>query len=60
MRHRRTVDRRGSLGAGRDGHAEDGRVFRYATGHESVRAVVAGYARTVGVPESQLDWGDQD
>ena len=37
-----------------------GRVFRYATGDEAGRAAAADYARSMGVPESQLDWGDTD
>jgi hypothetical protein len=34
------------------------RVFRYERGDRSGRAWAAQYARTVGVPEMQLDWGD--
>ncbi len=37
-----------------------GRVFRYTTGDQSGRAAAADYARTMGVPESQLDWSDSD
>jgi hypothetical protein len=33
-----------------------GRTFRYTRGDASGRAEVAGYARSVGVPEAQLDW----
>lgn len=32
------------------------RVFRYRRGDASERAKVADYARSVGVPERQLDW----
>jgi hypothetical protein len=32
------------------------RVFRYRRGDVSERAKVADYARSVGVPERQLDW----
>lgn len=32
------------------------RTFRYPRGDQSERAVVARYARSVGVPEAQLDW----
>src|SRR4051794_16796394 len=34
------------------------RVFRYRRGDRSGRARAAQYARTVGVPEAQLDWND--
>jgi hypothetical protein len=33
-----------------------GRVFRYPRGDSSGRAEAADYARSVGVPEAQLDW----
>ncbi len=33
-----------------------GRVFRYRHGDEQRREEVMAYARTVGVPDSQLDW----
>jgi len=33
-----------------------GRTFRYARGDTAGRAVAADYARSVGVPEEQLDW----
>jgi hypothetical protein len=33
-----------------------GRVFRYARGDPAQRAEVEAYGRSVGVPESQLDW----
>lgn len=33
-----------------------GRVFHYRHGDEKGRDEVMGYARTVGVPDSQLDW----
>jgi hypothetical protein len=35
-----------------------GRIFRYRRGDESERAKVADYARSVGVPEQQLDWAE--
>jgi hypothetical protein len=34
------------------------RVFRYRRGDRSGRARAAQYARTMGVPEAQLDWSD--
>jgi len=33
-----------------------GRVFKYPTGDPTRRAEVEDYARSVGVPEAQLDW----
>ena len=33
-----------------------GRIFRYPRGDRARRAEVEQYARSVGVPESQLDW----
>jgi hypothetical protein len=33
-----------------------GRTFRYPRGDKSGRAAAADYARSVGVPEAQLDW----
>jgi hypothetical protein len=33
-----------------------GRSFRYPRGDDSARATTAEYARSVGVPEAQLDW----
>ncbi|MGI5195498.1 hypothetical protein ACQEVY_17915 [Streptomyces sp. CA-288835] len=33
-----------------------GRVFRYARGDAAARAEVQAYARSVGVPETQVDW----
>ena len=33
-----------------------GRTFRYPRGDESGRAAASSYARSVGVPEAQLDW----
>jgi hypothetical protein len=33
-----------------------GRTFRYPRGNRAGRASAAGYARSVGVPEPQLDW----
>ena len=35
-----------------------GRIFRYRRGDETERAKVADYARSVGVPEQQLDWAE--
>ena len=35
-----------------------GRVFRYLRGDSSERAKVADYARSVGVPDEQLDWAE--
>ena len=32
------------------------RIFRYARGDAAARAEVENYARSIGVPESQLDW----
>lgn len=34
------------------------RVFRYPRGDAAARAEVEAYARSVGVPEAQLDWKD--
>ncbi len=34
------------------------RIFRYARGDKDGRANVADYARSVGVPEEQLDWAE--
>lgn len=34
------------------------RVFRYASGDEAGRAAAMAYGRSVGVPESQLDWSE--
>jgi hypothetical protein len=34
----------------------NGRIFRYARGDASGRAAAAAHARTVGVPEAQIDW----
>jgi hypothetical protein len=33
-----------------------GRTFRYPRGNESGRSEAVEYARSVGVPEAQLDW----
>jgi len=33
-----------------------GRVCRYARGDVAGRAVAVDYARSIGIPESQLDW----
>lgn len=35
-----------------------GRIFRYRHGDETERTKVADYARSVGVPEEQLDWAE--
>jgi hypothetical protein len=35
-----------------------GRGFRYRRGESSGRAEAEAYARSVGIPESQLDWPD--
>jgi hypothetical protein len=35
-----------------------GRVFRYSRGDAAARAETEEYARSVGVPEAQLDWED--
>ena len=35
-----------------------GRIFRYRRGDDTERAKVADYARSVGVPEEQLDWAE--
>jgi hypothetical protein len=35
-----------------------GRTFRYPRGDHSGRAAAEAHARSVGVPESQLDWPD--
>jgi hypothetical protein len=35
-----------------------GRVFKYPKGDGNKRLAVQDYARSVGVPESQLDWGE--
>jgi hypothetical protein len=35
-----------------------GHVFRYRPGDDTERARVAEYARSVGVPEEQLDWAE--
>ena len=32
------------------------RIFRYPRGNQAARAEVEAYARSVGVPESELDW----
>jgi hypothetical protein len=34
------------------------KIFRYPRGDSAGRAEAAGYARSVGVPEPQLDWTD--
>jgi hypothetical protein len=35
-----------------------GRVFRYHRGDKAERAKVEDYARSLGVPEAQLDWAE--
>jgi hypothetical protein len=35
-----------------------GRVFRYQRGNRSGRAEAESYARSLGVPDSRLDWPD--
>ncbi|MGW1024537.1 hypothetical protein ACWD4J_12645 [Streptomyces sp. NPDC002577] len=35
-----------------------GRVFRYPRGDAASRAEVQEYARSIGIPEEQLDWED--
>jgi hypothetical protein len=35
-----------------------GRIFRYRRGDDTERVKVANYARSVGVPEEQLDWAE--
>ena len=35
-----------------------GQVFRYPRGDEAARAEVQAYGRSLGVPDSQLDWSD--
>ncbi len=35
-----------------------GRIFRYRRGDQSRRAEAEAYARQVGVPVGQMDWGD--
>jgi hypothetical protein len=35
-----------------------GRVFRYPRGDRAARAEAEAYARSVGVPDPQLDWPD--
>jgi hypothetical protein len=34
------------------------RIFRYQCGDVAERAKVADYARSIGVPEAQLDWAE--
>jgi len=36
-----------------------GRIFRYRRGDRSERAKVEAYARSIGVPDEQLDWAEQ-
>jgi hypothetical protein len=33
-----------------------GRIFRYRRGDQTARTAVEAHARSVGVPESELDW----
>jgi hypothetical protein len=35
-----------------------GKIFRYSRGDQAGRAEAEAYGRSVGVPESQLDWTD--
>jgi hypothetical protein len=35
-----------------------GRIFRYRRGDKNERAKVEDYARSVGVPDAQLDWAE--
>ena len=35
-----------------------GQIFRYSRGDQSARARAEAYGRSVGVPETQLDWPD--
>jgi hypothetical protein len=35
-----------------------GRIFRYRRGDNNERAKVEDYARSVGVPDEQLDWSE--
>jgi hypothetical protein len=35
-----------------------GRIFRYRRGEKNERAKVEEYARSVGVPDAQLDWAE--
>jgi hypothetical protein len=35
-----------------------GKIIRHARGHAAGRAEAVAYARTIGVPETQLDWGE--
>lgn len=35
------------------------RVFRYPTGDETLRKEAENHARSVGVPEDQLDWAEE-
>ena len=37
-----------------------GRVFRYRSGDESARAAAEEHGRSLGVPESQLDWDEDE
>jgi hypothetical protein len=37
-----------------------GRVFRYPSGDKAGRAEAEGYGRSIGVPESQLDWDEYE
>lgn len=37
-----------------------GRVFRYTSGDEAARAEAQDYGRSVGVPETQLDWDESE
>jgi hypothetical protein len=35
-----------------------GKVFRYPRGNSAGRAEAQEYARSMGIPEAQLDWAD--
>lgn len=37
-----------------------GRIFRYPSGDADGRTAAVAYGRTVGVPESQLDWDEYE
>jgi hypothetical protein len=37
-----------------------GRVFRYTSGDKAARTQAEEYGRSVGVPESQLDWDESE
>ena len=35
-----------------------GKVFKYARGDQEQRALAQDFGRKLGIPESQLDWGE--